>query len=461
MIARVHLRSPALARILRLYVIREIALPTVLSLLTITFILLIGIVYEFINLLLQPGVSFWSVLHMLSLLLPSYITFALPMAVLMGVLIGVGRLTLDREILAIKASGINLLNIFIPSLALALALSLGILWISGNLIPRWQGKGLSLMAQLQFELIQSLEPERFHDKLNVGQDNDMVLYFRERDEKLQDHPMKGVVLKIEEDFEQKSPKATPGRAGLAKASNSLNAPAGAGVAYANSQNQGRGSGGPSISKNISGGVPAGRSNLLTMIFAESGQIHAQVSDLEAGGRQAAEVILTLLNGTIHRLSPDPAKPDNVVIHFQKLEKKLFTTANIKKPFKTQTNAELRESIRAANQNLPAPSTDKDDKKKGSKSKLAPKRELVERHALALAFFVFALMAIPLAIWIKPSGKSWGILLAIAMMLIYYVFMKIGGSMVEIGHPLGVVVAFSPNLLFTLLGAGLWRHTLRS
>jgi lipopolysaccharide export system permease protein len=441
-----------------LYVIREIALPTVLALLTITFILLIGIVYEFINLLLQPGISVWSVLRMLFLLIPSYVTIALPMAILMGSLIGVGRMTLDREVLAIRASGVNLFSIFAPALGVAMLLSLLIMWASGQVIPQWQGKGLSLAAQLQFELIQSLEPGRFHDKLGAGDDSDMVLYFRDRDEKTPDRDMQGVVLKLEEDFElPASSKAavvsgsagSTATLGLAGVTSGTTATLRAKAPLVNPAN-----------RRASDEFLTGRSNLLTMIFAERGQIRAQVGDLTAGTRQTAAVVLTLLNGTIHRLVPDPTKHDNIVIHFQKMEKRLFTNTNIKKPFKTQTNAELRQSIRDTRaQALADAEKDKDKKKKALK--IPARRELVERYALSLAFFIFTLLAIPMAIWIKPSGKSWGILLAIGLMLFYYVFMKVGGSMVEIGHPMGVVVAFLPNLLFTLLGAGLWWHNLRS
>ena len=93
-----------MARILRWYMIREVAMPTLLALFTITFILLIRVIFDMINLVLQPGISAWQVGGVLLSSLPSILTFAAPMAILIGCLIGVGRLTLDREILAIRAN---------------------------------------------------------------------------------------------------------------------------------------------------------------------------------------------------------------------------------------------------------------------------------------------------------------------------------------------------------------------
>jgi lipopolysaccharide export LptBFGC system permease protein LptF len=87
--------------------------------------------------------------------------------------------------------------------------------------------------------------------------------------------------------------------------------------------------------------------------------------------------------------------------------------------------------------------------------------LLLEDILIATVFVFMLVGIPLAIWIRPSGKSWSILIAIALMLIYYLILNMGLSMVKGGVPLGSLVAFSPNLLFGVLGAGLWWQTLRS
>ena len=46
--------------------------------------------------------------------LPPALTFTLPMAVLVGVLIGLGRLSADSEIVALHACGISLRRLLLP-----------------------------------------------------------------------------------------------------------------------------------------------------------------------------------------------------------------------------------------------------------------------------------------------------------------------------------------------------------
>ena len=47
---------------------------------------------------------------------PSFLTFTIPTAVLLGILLTLGRLSGDSEIIAFKASGISLYQLFIPIL---------------------------------------------------------------------------------------------------------------------------------------------------------------------------------------------------------------------------------------------------------------------------------------------------------------------------------------------------------
>ena len=54
----------------------------------------------------------WRLLFLCTL--PPVLAFTLPMAVLVGVLIGLGRLSADSEIVAIHASGISLRRLLVP-----------------------------------------------------------------------------------------------------------------------------------------------------------------------------------------------------------------------------------------------------------------------------------------------------------------------------------------------------------
>jgi lipopolysaccharide export LptBFGC system permease protein LptF len=56
--------------------------------------------------------------------------FIMPMALLIGILIGVGRMTLDLEVRAMQTGGIPLYILFLPILGLAAVLSGGVAFMT-------------------------------------------------------------------------------------------------------------------------------------------------------------------------------------------------------------------------------------------------------------------------------------------------------------------------------------------
>ena len=434
-----------MTRILRLYVIREIALPTMLALLTVTFILIIGILYQLIGLLMQPNVGVWQVLEVLFETLPSMIVFAAPMALLIGSLIGIGRMMMDREVLAIRANGINLFSVFIPALVLSFGLSLGVMGLAGTSIPKVLLRAMTRVSELKYAAVSSLEPGQIHDSNRLGGKNvDFSLYFRERDRA---GAMKFITIKQDAFYMPNANKKKLWDAGESKTTPTLAA-------------QAR----PVAKKSDhEASVTQGRDTRLTMIYAESGVILTRVKSGSLNRAQQGTIVLSLANGTIHRLNPDDK--DYVVLHFKKMEYMLLEDRAITKRNQTMTNQELNAVIRQNRAELAKPAkpgaTDQRIRDNMEDDIGAARSVLTERHSLSLASFIFVLVGIPLAIWVRPSGKSWGILLAIALMLMYYVLMRFGLAMVAANKPLGVPVTYLPNLLFLAVGGGLWWQSLRS
>lgn len=111
---------------------REAAGPTLLTLLILTVIVLTDDMLRFSDLVLNRGLGAGPVGSMALYKLVPALSWMLPVAVLMGSLIGLGRLGADRELLAIEASGISSPRLIQPMLlfgalaavaALALSLS--------------------------------------------------------------------------------------------------------------------------------------------------------------------------------------------------------------------------------------------------------------------------------------------------------------------------------------------------
>jgi LPS export ABC transporter permease LptF/LPS export ABC transporter permease LptG len=94
-------------RIIDRYVIREVLPPMGLSLLLLTFILSIPPILRQAEELIVKGIAWTTFLHALVLLLPSSLSLTIPMSVLLGILIGFGRLSADREFVAMQACGVS------------------------------------------------------------------------------------------------------------------------------------------------------------------------------------------------------------------------------------------------------------------------------------------------------------------------------------------------------------------
>jgi LPS export ABC transporter permease LptG/LPS export ABC transporter permease LptF len=101
------------------YVIREILPPMLLSLLIFTFILEIPPVMEYLEALVAKGVPWGTAARILVTLLPQALGLTIPMALLVGLLIGLGRMSGDREAVALLACGVSPYRLLRPVLILA------------------------------------------------------------------------------------------------------------------------------------------------------------------------------------------------------------------------------------------------------------------------------------------------------------------------------------------------------
>jgi lipopolysaccharide export system permease protein len=105
------------------YILSEILPPFCVGLLAFTFVLLIARILKLIELVVTRGVPLLQIGKLLSLILPTFLELTVPMAFLLAILLGLGRLSNDHEILALKASGISPLQILGPIATLAVIIA--------------------------------------------------------------------------------------------------------------------------------------------------------------------------------------------------------------------------------------------------------------------------------------------------------------------------------------------------
>ena len=117
------------------YILFEVLAPFCGGLALFTFILLIARIMRLVELIVNRGVPFEQILLLFSYILPAFLEVTVPMALLLGVILGVGRLSSDSEIIALRASGVSLYQIAKPILALALVVWVGSFMLSLHARP--------------------------------------------------------------------------------------------------------------------------------------------------------------------------------------------------------------------------------------------------------------------------------------------------------------------------------------
>jgi LPS export ABC transporter permease LptG len=122
-------------RTLDRYVIREILPPFFLSLVVFTFLLEIPPVMRDLEYLVAKGVSWQVAARILLTLIPQGLGITIPMALLTGTLIGLGRLSSDREGVALLACGVSPYRLLRPVLLLGALGTVATAYVMFKAIP--------------------------------------------------------------------------------------------------------------------------------------------------------------------------------------------------------------------------------------------------------------------------------------------------------------------------------------
>lgn len=150
-------------KLLHRYVFLETLLATVAALLIFVFVLLIGnAIKDIVGLLASNYLPVSAFLKLLLLMVPYALVFALPISLLCGTLIAVGRLSAQKEITAMKASGISLLTISKPIFLIAFIGSIVCLYINFYYAPKTRTEYKESKAKILFQdPLKFLKPKTF------------------------------------------------------------------------------------------------------------------------------------------------------------------------------------------------------------------------------------------------------------------------------------------------------------
>ena len=93
--------------ILDRYIFRELLSPFCISLAALCFVMLTKELLRLVELLVTKGIGFLSVLKVFAHLLPSFLVLTLPIAGIIASITAFGRLSLDKELVAMRAARVQ------------------------------------------------------------------------------------------------------------------------------------------------------------------------------------------------------------------------------------------------------------------------------------------------------------------------------------------------------------------
>lgn len=166
--------SPMLKTIDR-YVIREVIPPFFLSLLIFTFLLEVPPVMRDLEMLVAKGVSWQVAGRIILTLIPQALGLTIPMALLTGLLIGLGRLSADREAVALLACGVSPYRLLRPVLLMATVAAAATTYVMLEALPNAN----QTYREIAFEVITKKVENDIRPRVFFEEFPGWVLYVRD------------------------------------------------------------------------------------------------------------------------------------------------------------------------------------------------------------------------------------------------------------------------------------------
>jgi LPS export ABC transporter permease LptG/LPS export ABC transporter permease LptF len=162
-------------RTLDRYVLREVLPPFALALLIFTFLLVLPPVMDYLENLLAKGITWGTAAWILWTLVPQALGLTIPMALLVGILIGLGRMSADRESVALLACGVSPYRLLRPLVVFAVLAALATGYVMIVAIPQSN----QAFRQITFTLVSQRVETEIQPRVFYQDFPGWVLYARE------------------------------------------------------------------------------------------------------------------------------------------------------------------------------------------------------------------------------------------------------------------------------------------
>lgn len=154
------------------YIAAEVVGPFAMGVGLLTFALVTGKLLKLTEMVVNHGVGLGQVMSLIGYIMPAFLELTFPMAVLLGVLLGFGRMSGDRELIAARACGISLYRLAIPVVAVAVVVYAIASWFAFSVRP-WANS--NLQAEL-YRLTRTRSTAGLKEKIFDSSFPGLVLY---------------------------------------------------------------------------------------------------------------------------------------------------------------------------------------------------------------------------------------------------------------------------------------------
>lgn len=156
-------------KILERYLFWESIKPFFVALIVITFVMMLDRLIDLMNIIIEKQLDILTIVSLFSLSLPFIMALSVPLAVLTSSIMAFGRMSVDMEITAAKACGVNIHKKMIHLYVIAFLLFAGMAYFNDFILPETNHTLKNLMIKVTYRKpINAIKPGTFTILNNIS-----------------------------------------------------------------------------------------------------------------------------------------------------------------------------------------------------------------------------------------------------------------------------------------------------
>lgn len=403
-------------KILERYILRENFKPFIVSLIVTTFVMLLDKIIDLLNLIIDKHLDFITVASIFGLSLPFMLALTVPMAILLASIMSFGRLSVDNELIACKACGINIYSLMRPTVIAAILLSIFMVYFNNEILPDTNHQLKNLMIKVNYRRpVTAIEPGTFTVMKNY------TIYAKERRE---DELLDIVIYNREKTKFPQTIFAKRGTVQLSNGGNSLTA-----TLY-NGQMHDRDETDPDK-------YQMSKFKRFTLNLPDLGyKINEEGSDYRGDRELSSAAMQEIIDKTRLDIAATESEIDGIRAEISRLSPDSLTSKTAQRDLKKNYN---RLTLKY----------DKIKALKGDIRKYAV--EIHKKYAIAFACLIFVLVGAPIGMMTRTSGVGMAFSVSSFVFLIYYGTLTLGEELADKGIISPFLAMWISNIIFGVIG----------